>query len=48
MRVNRVGGFGGPLCFDEDKPCCIENGYDLLDSDKDFEPFARHLNLRVV
>ena len=27
---------------------CIERGYDLLHSDRDFEPFATHLGLRVV
>ncbi|MDQ6664002.1 MAG: PIN domain nuclease [Acidobacteriota bacterium] len=27
---------------------CIESGYDLLHSDRDFEPFARHLGLCVV
>ena len=27
---------------------CIESGYDLLHSDKDFEPFVTHLGLRVV
>ena len=27
---------------------CIEDGYDLLHSDRDFDPFARHLGLRVV
>jgi hypothetical protein len=27
---------------------CIENGYDLLHSDRDFDPFAKHLGLRVV
>jgi predicted nucleic acid-binding protein len=27
---------------------CIESGYDLLHNDKDFEPFVRHLGLRVV
>jgi predicted nucleic acid-binding protein len=27
---------------------CIESGYDLLHSDRDFGPFARHLGLRVV
>jgi predicted nucleic acid-binding protein len=27
---------------------CIESGYDLLQSDKDFDPFARHLGLRTV
>ena len=27
---------------------CIESGYDLLHSDKDFDPFTRHLGLRVV
>ena len=27
---------------------CIEGGYDLLHSDRDFDPFARHLGLRVV
>ena len=27
---------------------CIESGYDLLHSDKDFEPFVEHLGLRVV
>jgi predicted nucleic acid-binding protein len=27
---------------------CIESGYDLLHSDRDFEPFAKHLGLQVV
>lgn len=27
---------------------CIENGYVLLHNDRDFEPFAKHLKLRVV
>ena len=27
---------------------CIESGYDLLQSDRDFEPFVQHLGLRVV
>jgi predicted nucleic acid-binding protein len=27
---------------------CIESGYDLLHSDRDLEPFAQHLGLRVV
>lgn len=27
---------------------CIENGYDLLHSDKDFDPFVRYLGLRVA
>lgn len=27
---------------------CIESGYDLLHSDKDFDPFVKHLGLRVV
>jgi predicted nucleic acid-binding protein len=27
---------------------CIESGYDLLHSDKDFDPFAKHLGLRAV
>jgi predicted nucleic acid-binding protein len=27
---------------------CIECGYDLLHSDRDFDPFALHLGLRVV
>jgi predicted nucleic acid-binding protein len=27
---------------------CIESGYDLLHSDGDFDPFAKHLGLRVV
>jgi predicted nucleic acid-binding protein len=26
---------------------CIESGYDLLHNDRDFDPFARHLGLRV-
>jgi predicted nucleic acid-binding protein len=26
---------------------CIESGLDLLHSDRDFEPFVRHLGLRV-
>lgn len=27
---------------------CIESRHDLLHSDRDFEPFVRHLGLRVV
>jgi predicted nucleic acid-binding protein len=27
---------------------CIESGYDLLQSDRAFEPFAKHLGLRLV
>jgi len=27
---------------------CIENGFDLLHSDRDFDAFATHLGLRVV
>ena len=27
---------------------CIESGYDLLHSDRDFEPFVRHFGLSVV
>jgi predicted nucleic acid-binding protein len=27
---------------------CIESGFDLLHDDRDFDPFARHLGLRVV
>jgi len=27
---------------------CIESRYDLLHSDRDFDPFAEHLGLRVV
>jgi predicted nucleic acid-binding protein len=27
---------------------CIEDGYTLLHSDRDFDPFAQHLGLRVV
>jgi len=27
---------------------CIECGYDLLHSDRDFDPFVKHLGLRVV
>jgi predicted nucleic acid-binding protein len=27
---------------------CIESGYDLLHSDRDFDPFEAHLALRVV
>jgi predicted nucleic acid-binding protein len=27
---------------------CIESGYDLLHSDRAFEPFVQHLGLRVV
>jgi predicted nucleic acid-binding protein len=27
---------------------CIESGYDLLHSDRDFDPFVTHLGLRVV
>ena len=27
---------------------CIEDGYDLLHNDRDFDPFAEHLGLRVV
>ena len=28
--------------------CCIRNGYALLHSDRDFDPFVEHLGLRVV
>jgi predicted nucleic acid-binding protein len=27
---------------------CIEDGYDLLHNDRDFDPFARYLGLKVV
>ena len=27
---------------------CIESGYELLHSDKDFDPFAKYLGLRVA
>ena len=27
---------------------CIESGYDLLHEDRDFDPFVKHLGLRVV
>jgi predicted nucleic acid-binding protein len=27
---------------------CIESGYDLLHSDRDFDPFVKYLGLRVV
>ena len=27
---------------------CIESGYDLLHNDRDFDPCAKHLGLRVV
>jgi predicted nucleic acid-binding protein len=27
---------------------CIENGYDLLHSDRDFDPFVKYLGLRSV
>jgi predicted nucleic acid-binding protein len=27
---------------------CIASGYDLLHNDRDFEPFATHLGLRVI
>ena len=27
---------------------CIESGYSLLHNDRDFDPFAKHLGLRVV
>jgi predicted nucleic acid-binding protein len=27
---------------------CIKSGYELLHCDRDFEPFARHLGLRVA
>lgn len=27
---------------------CIENGFDLLHNDRDFEPFVKNLGLRVV
>ena len=27
---------------------CIENQYELLHNDREFDPFARHLGLRVV
>ena len=27
---------------------CLESGYDLLHSDRDFDPFVKHLGLRTV
>ena len=27
---------------------CIESGYELLHNDRDFDPFAKHLGMRVV
>lgn len=27
---------------------CMESGYELLHNDRDFDPFAKHLGLRVV
>ncbi len=27
---------------------CIESGYDLLHSDRDFDPFVQHLGLRAI
>ena len=27
---------------------CLESGYDLLHNDRDFDPFAKHLGLRVT
>jgi predicted nucleic acid-binding protein len=27
---------------------CIDGGYELLHNDRDFDPFAKHLGLRVV
>ena len=27
---------------------CVESGYDLLHSDRDFDPFVKHLGLRSV
>jgi hypothetical protein len=27
---------------------CIESGYELLHADRDFDPFVKHLGLRVV
>ena len=27
---------------------CIESGYELLHNDRDFDPFSKHLGLRVV
>jgi predicted nucleic acid-binding protein len=27
---------------------CIESGYELLHNDRDFDPFVKHLGLRVV
>jgi predicted nucleic acid-binding protein len=27
---------------------CIEGGHELLHNDRDFDPFAEHLGLRVV
>jgi predicted nucleic acid-binding protein len=27
---------------------CIKDGYDLLHSDRDFDPFMKYLGLRVV
>ncbi|HTW67733.1 MAG TPA: hypothetical protein VME17_24115 [Bryobacteraceae bacterium] len=27
---------------------CIESGYELLPDDRDFDPFVKHLGLRVT
>ena len=27
---------------------CIESGYSLLHNDRDFDPFVKHLGLRVI
>jgi predicted nucleic acid-binding protein len=28
--------------------CCIQNGYELLHNDRDFDAYAKHLGLRVA
>ena len=28
--------------------CCIENGYDLLHTDADYDPYERYLGLQVI
>lgn len=28
--------------------CCIENGYELLHNDRDYDPFEQHLGLKVL
>jgi predicted nucleic acid-binding protein len=49
FRVLRKAGVTVPKTIDTVIATrCIESGYELLHDDRDFEPYVKHLGLRVV